>query len=312
MERVQDISGADSLFRIGGPRFLSQAGDTGIRQIAPADALAHWDDWVKQAWTALAALHDAGIVHGGIDVGSLRIQDGSALRLHVPNPNPTVATTFDVHTLNTPPEQHMRNGRAANIPFSTLYVALMNENWPIDRIRTVFPELPYTRSELFKVYEAVDAMPMDGAAADVWMLGNAMLDAYMELLAWPYVLSSEFYRTKHEQWMDVLEHVLAADPRQRWTARQVLDAFAVEQAEQVEQSEPIAEHITAETPTAEHADESVAKQSVAKQVAKQSEQPEQSVETVAKQTEPKRYRRLTLNVPPRSAGRNKTRKNSRN
>lgn len=294
------------MFRMGNRSVLAAGDARPLRAVEPADALKQLSAWGIQAWTALASLHDADLVHGNITAaGSLfsNSADGRfQLAIHPSSLHPTTATgaatAFDAHTLNTPPEVHLRNGRSQGIPFASMSSALTNENWPIDRIRSVFPELDYSRAQLFKIYEALDAIgPMD-QAADVWMLGYALLEVYLELLTWPYVLSSEFYRTKHEVWMDCLEHALAADPRERWTAAQIAEALRGSAVANSTANSAANSAVNSAATSENVENASVVVETVAPAA--------QAVE------EPKRYRRLILNAPPRSAGRNKTRKNSRN
>jgi hypothetical protein len=297
MNTFQTISESDrSRYFTTNSRMLVGAADVSIAAIPPAEAIKSFDEWVRALLEALKLLHDADLIHGGIDVGSLRIGAEGQARLRIAGQtlrttgDPMPRQSFDVHVLSAAPEQLLWNGKSQGLPFSTMYAALMRENFAIDRIGSMFPTLRYGRPCLFATYELMEMSPPDGAATDVWMLANALMMVYSEILTWGFVISSDFYQTKHEQFMDLLEHMLECDPRKRWTVDQLLEAWKHDGRADAAAATPVAP-IVAESAAAA---ESPASETAA------------PVETDA------RRRPLDLSALHGPSGRNRTRKNLRN
>jgi serine/threonine protein kinase len=202
--------------------------DRSVQQIPPVTALQHLDAWIGRALEALEALHKAGLRHGDIDLNTLRIDPASmTLRLggvltafyeyEAPPQEP-----FDSHNLVAPPERLFWDGYRQGRMFSEMMLAIEEENPSYEMIPAILPQLPYTRATYQQIYESIQSgkTPMADiwGAGDVWMLGFSLLRYYEELMAWPYVMSSEFYRTRHEQFMELLGRMLSPLPNHRITA----------------------------------------------------------------------------------------------
>ena len=248
MEQVlQTIPGYETMFST--QRRIYAVGVTNEKSLntkSPQAVLQNLDAWITQSFKALAALHTRGLAHGGIDVGSLRITEAGTLRLgglegvfEAVN-GPSRCELFDAHNIIYPPERLFWCGAKEGLSFQTMFTALEEENQGFDRIPNMLPALSYSRGTLRDVYDTVVASKdMDWTKGDVWMLGNTLMSAYMEVLAWPYVLSSEFYRTRHEQLMDMFEHMLAADPRRRWDAGKLLETWMPNSAPATDAESPL-------------------------------------------------------------------------
>lgn len=287
MDRLQDIPDADTLFQRG--RRINSM-DTSLSQVGAQDAMDHWAAWVTQALTALTALHGAGLAHGCIDAAALRIDPQSHLRLAglqtvlvIQKRQEPAHESFNPRSTVYPPERLMAQGRADGLTFSALYTAIEGENYAFDQIPAIFAELDYSRPVMRHMYETLD--PMDYQAGDVWMLANTLLTIYDNLLGTtPYVMSTEFYRTRHDDFMDLLSGMLELEPAKRLTAETALSRWlsldAVKSAE-----------TTVQAPSSETAEKPLGDE---KPVVKPPKRPH-----------------LVLSGPLGRAGRNKTRRNLR-
>jgi hypothetical protein len=309
---MDQIPGYETMFSTG--RRILNITDKSIRTRGPSDIIKHLDVWVGQALKALAALHGAGLAHTSLDVDALRVQ-GETLRLgsleHVVKIDAATAAataapscgTFDARNLIYPPERHFWCGSAEGLTFGQMFEVLDAESPTMIQITYMFPALAYSRRELRDVYDdvmKVKAKGLDWQSGDVWMLGMALMTIYSDILgSWPYVLSSEFYRTRHEQFMTMLEHMLHADPKHRWSAPKLLEYWWGSKEEASAAEEAVVE----ETNNADPATDAETTADVSGAVA-----------TVAAEssTPLPRRRRLFLNVSRDPSGRSRTRRMTRN
>jgi hypothetical protein len=194
-----------------------------VIQLAPSLVLQHWDAWVYRALEGLREIHKAGFVHGNLDVPCLVIDNGELYITCTGNlfrkGDAPAHEFFQARNLVHPPERLLWDGKAEGMTFSRMWDALDTENPNIDRFGLLFPDLMYSRSTLQRVFET---QVTDFQSGDVWMMGRVLLTVYLGLLEWPYVMSTEFYRTRHDMFMEMLEHMLAPVPAQRWTAAEAV------------------------------------------------------------------------------------------
>lgn len=278
--------------------------DRSVQQIPPATALQHLDAWIGRALEALAALHKAGLRHGDIDVSVLRV-DPTAMTLRLggvlgafyefdtPPQEP-----FDAHNLVAPPERLLWDGHRQGLMFSEMMLAIEEENPSYEMIPGILPDLPYTRATYQHIYESIQSGRTPAwEAGDVWMLGFSLLRYYEELMAWPYVMSSEFYRTRHEQFMDLLGKMVAPRPNQRITAAEAVGFW-------------MGANDDAESETT--GDETGGDETGGDETAAETATSLPSAETSAHGTPaPPKQRRLVLNARRGPVGHNKTRRSPR-
>ena len=274
------------------------AGDRSVLQVAPATVLHHLDTWIGRALEALSSLHATGLRHGEIDVAALRVDPATmTLRLGsvltaFPEFEAPAHETFDPHNITAPPERLLWDGFHQGLMFSEMMLAIEEENSSYDVIPALLPQLPYTRATYQQIYESIQTTAPDWAAADVWMLGFAFLRFYEEIMAWPYVMSSEFYRTRHEILMEILERMLAPLPKQRITAEGALKMW-------------IGRGLTSDDDDETNDDETTDDDD------EETSRPSEPLTSPTETPVPPKPRRLVLNVRRGPVGHNKTRRSPR-
>lgn len=295
MDRLNDIPDADMLFQRG-RRLAMNSVDIPLSKTSAQMAMDHWATWVAQALRALSALHDAGLAHGCIDGAALRVDpEAAVLRLgglqnvfNSARRQDPPRESFNPRSIVYPPERLMAQGREDGLTFSAIYAAIEGENYAFDQIPAIFVDLEYSRPVMRHMYETLD--PMDFQAGDVWMLANTLFTVYDNLLGTtPYVMSTNFYRAHHDDFMDLMEGMLELEPAKRITAADALSRWL-----------SLTASAAAETPSSEP--------SVKQSDSKLSD----SKQSDSKLSDPKPKRpHLVLSGPLDRAGRNRTRRSPR-
>ncbi len=233
MDRLHALPDAGDFFDFSARRFVGTARRM-IRTVPASEGLKQWDLWVAQALTAVAKLHDAGLLHGAIDPAALVINEDGNLRLGSlqkvrEDTTPVTTNPFQPNNLLLPPEQNLYAAFKDAIPFQTAYQSLQQANWSMDQLATIFPTIQFTRPAMFGLYELIQSDPAYQGmqkAGDVWMVGFALLSVYYEWLEWPYAASAEFYQTRHEAFHDLVENMVRVLPADRITAVEALKQWA--------------------------------------------------------------------------------------
>jgi serine/threonine protein kinase len=232
MEQLQQNPDASEYFDFSTRRFVGNAKRT-LRQVSAPESFKNWDLWVSQALAALAKLHEAGFVHGAIDPSVLVINEQNNLRLgglqKIREKSVTVIEPFAPNNLLLPPEQNLYAAFRQSVPFERAFQSLAQANWSQDQLETIFERIKFSHPIMFGLYEKIQSEPLYSKmqqAGDVWMLGFALLSRYYELLEWPYVTTTEFYQTRHEEFHDLIESMVYVNPSNRVTALEALKVWA--------------------------------------------------------------------------------------
>ncbi len=296
-EKIRNSTDAHKYFSFMERNHLG-AIDKAISQRAESrEAWDMWETWVFQAIDAVKRLHELGYAHGAITPSVLRVDDSLKLGglQHVRSRGSLPPLdVFHANTLYTPPELLLYWGTKQGLPFSNMAHALKQENWPMDQIETFFPEYDYADSVLHSLYTMVSTSITDmDEAIDVWMLGYSLLNVYATMLQNPFAINSEFYTKHHEEFLDFIETMVHPDPNKRPKLSEL--KWSTETS--------VVSNVVSNVANVVSAISSVVASGGGTVVATEP--------VVATSTPPVRYRRLALNVPSDSVGRNKTRRNPR-
>ncbi len=287
-DKIQDSADATKYFSFASRNHIG-AGDKALSQRAESrEAWDMWETWVQQAIDALQRLLDLGYVHGAITPSVLRVDDslklGGLQHVRLRGSLPPL-DIFHANTLYTPPELLLYWGAKQGLPFSNMAHALKQENWPMDQIETFFPEHAHTDTVLQTIYTmaSTNISELDEASS-VWMLGYSLLNVYATMLQNAFAINSEFYKNRHVDFLNLIGAMVHPDPNKR----------------------PKLSELKWSTETSVVSNVVSATSSVAST----------ALPAVAPAVAPAvsggvRYRRLALNVPSDSVGRNKTRRNPR-
>jgi hypothetical protein len=152
-----------------------------------------------------------------------------------------IQTIWD-HTSVAAPERHVALGSAIDTHIDTLILQLMNQNQRFDEIGAVLHV--YATKEALR---ALIGVPIDVAAEQVWLFGSYWFSKYYQYLLEAKTLRSEFYRTRHHEFLALLARMCAVDPRVRPSFRDALDAwcFTRSQSEDDDECEPAAPPVAA-------------------------------------------------------------------
>ncbi len=320
------VPNATDYFDFSTRRYVGNVRKT-LGQVASSEGMKSWELWVAQALAALAKLHEAGFLHGGIQTSTLVINEDGNLRLgglqkarERTQTGPT--EPFAPNNLVLPPEQNLYAAFQNSVPFETAYQSLTQANWPMDQLETVFPRITFKRPVLFGLYERIQSASSYAdmqQAGDVWMLGFSLLSKYYEMLEWPYVTQTDFYQTKHEDFHDLIEQMVSVNPSARISAAKAL-ALWVPQEVQAAQNQTV-QQVSEVTKAAAASDASADPAAAATAVASQNDHvhvnenehlpvPSANETTTDVSVPVKRRPYLTLQSHP--AGRSKTRRSLRN
>jgi hypothetical protein len=291
-----------SYFRAG--RLLASQ-DQPLTQLPPAEMFDGMKDAVQQLLTALSVLHEEGFVAGSITPQSFVVGVDGVTRLRL---LPTVFRrrdesepeydTFNPAARFLAPERLVAIGKDNGFTARQIYKFLFEKNPTFERMSAVFPTLRHD----FGQYQALyDEESVDPEQEDVWMLANALLSVYVDLLTYDDVFATEFYREEHERFMDLLEAMLQTAPSERLTARKALLAWLGQSYE--------LDFSGDDDETGDDDGETAAEQPAA--------EPPQPEPVGAESSPPSNPDPQTTPLPvpdahPRRGGRNRTRKNLRN
>jgi hypothetical protein len=146
------------------------------------------------------------------------------------------------HNSIAAPERHVALGSATDTYIDTLILQLMNHNQRFDEIGAVL-HIYVTKEAL----RALIGMPIDDAAEQVWLFGSHWFSKYYQYLLEAKTLRSEFYRTRHHEFLGLLARMCAIDPRARPSFQDALDAwcFTRSQSEDDDEFEPVVQPVVA-------------------------------------------------------------------
>jgi hypothetical protein len=213
------------LFRIERSFFLS---DKLLSQKHPKEALLYFSGWFHTALRGVLFLELNKMRHSCLHISAFRIDDDTLLRIAntsqiVPLHQEWEETDFNANHACYAPEHLIWLGVKNGHSFSAIYTYLENENYGLEVIAGQFSSIPTDRKTMEVVYKDVveDSMRYKHKEHS-WMIGRVFLDAYLEILAWPNVLTTSFYKEDHERFMHVMERMLHPNPKYRWSVEQAL------------------------------------------------------------------------------------------
>ena len=106
------------------------------------------------------------------------------------------------------PERHILNGSHHPISIDILIYTLERENIAFEQI-----------SSLLRIYLDRKVMrnlkKIDPVKEQIWLFAYKWFSAYYDILTDPDILKSEFYRTHHDDFLNVLRKMLDLQPRRR-------------------------------------------------------------------------------------------------
>jgi serine/threonine protein kinase len=325
-------------------RTSNNSHDKTLYSFKPSIAYDNIGVWFAQACEALERMHEAGIAHGFLSDHHLLIDETTNI-LRIGNIDKSQPYTddfpheeFDAHNLIYAPERLLAQGKRGEIPFNTMYESLERENYAIDVIHLSFHDIDYDREILKKIYENVENV--DKRKSDVWMLAYSFLKYYRNyLMMWSQTLSTNFYRTEHLRFMEILEGMLLADPDKRLTAAKAFsrwtgssipmlkhDEFDAADGSRHEEKEKEptdgthhdeldaadgSRHDEKEPTDVTHHDEKEKEQTDVTHHDEKEKEQEQTV-SVSQPVAVQKRRRLVLNLQRDPSGRSRTRKNLHN
>jgi hypothetical protein len=295
MEKLHESTNATQYFSFATRKHVGAVDKALSQRVESREAWDMWEIWVSEALVALGRLHELGYIHGAITPTSLRVEEttlklGGLQQIRSRGSLPPI-DVFQANTLYTPPELLIYWGTKQGLSLSSMIHALKQENWPMDQIASFFPDHDHSPAVLQKIYEESKIqMPELGESSDVWMLGYSLLTVYAEMLQNPFAITSEFYKNRHEEFLDLLGTMVRPDPLTRPRIHELAWTLPTKT------SEP---SLPSETPVPSFPSETSA--------------PSAPSETSAPSLSVRRqHRRLVLNAPTDPVGRNKTRRNPRN
>ena len=118
------------------------------------------------------------------------------------------------------PERHVALGTASDIYLDGVVMQLMNYNPRFDMIGAVL-HVYVTKESL----RALAGAAIDADAEQVWMFGSHWFNKYYEHLLEAKTLRSEFYRTRHHEFLALLARMCAVNPGARPSFRAALESW---------------------------------------------------------------------------------------
>jgi len=203
------------------------------------------------------------------------------------------------------PERHFVNGQKSGIAIDTQIYLLETENAAFDDIESL--------CRVF--FHPVQYQQQSGAALhpvkeQVWLFGYEWLAKYLQLLANPHIMRSDFYRKDHDRFLALLTRMVQFQPKARITFLEALRIWDPTHAlvkVPCDASDSPAETVSA-SPAPVTAVSVSASHALADGPSTTAQQP--TTETAARPHPPSRRLILTRHFDP--VGRTKTRKNPHN
>lgn len=118
------------------------------------------------------------------------------------------------------PERHVALGISSDIYLDGVVMQLMNYNPRFDMIGAVL-HVYVTKESL----RALAGAEIDADAEQVWMFGSQWFNKYYEHLLEAKTLRSEFYRTRHHEFLALLARMCAVNPSARPSFRAALESW---------------------------------------------------------------------------------------
>lgn len=110
------------------------------------------------------------------------------------------------------PERHFANGQTSGIAVDTQIYLLETENAAFDDIESLCRVFFHPVQ-----YQQQSAAALHPIKEQVWLFGYEWLAKYLQLLANPHIMRSDFYRKDHDRFITLLTRMVQFQPKARIT-----------------------------------------------------------------------------------------------
>lgn len=201
------------------------------------------ENWIKiqiHIAEAIQMLHSRGWVHGDLHFGNILVDEhniprltdfGLSYKINEIKEKDIVHLTFLPKYNNYAPELDYLAGLQKGMQPQEIIDTLFDKKTILGEIDELFPT-EKTVKQKFEQFtrlntprsrpDALQYLSNYVRAADMWCLGFDLVSLYRLMISNEEVLSSWFYRRHHRDQMAILQGLLHPDPRQRFTAEQLL------------------------------------------------------------------------------------------
>lgn len=115
------------------------------------------------------------------------------------------------------PERHFVNGQKSGIAIDTQIYLLETENAAFDDIESLCRVFFHPVQ-----YQQQSAAALHPVKEQVWLFGYEWLAKYLQLLANPHIMRSDFYRKDHDRFIALLTRMVQFQPKARITFLEAL------------------------------------------------------------------------------------------